>query len=56
MEDNISNEDRQKLEYFSYVENMLSKQFREAMFFLMEMGFTDFRKNEQLLEKHKGNM
>jgi len=52
----MSKEDKDKIEYISYVDNMLSKQFRDSMLFLLEMGFTDFRKNEKLLEKHKGNM
>jgi hypothetical protein len=35
---------------------MLSKNFRESMLFLLDMGFTDYKLNEKLLEKHKGNM
>jgi hypothetical protein len=55
-ENNLSTEDKQKIEYLGYVENMLSKNFRESMLFLLDMGFADFKKNEKLLEKHKGNL
>jgi hypothetical protein len=45
-----------KFEYINYVESMLNKNFRESMLFLLDMGFTDYKLNDKLLEKHKGNM
>jgi len=32
---------------------MLSKQMKTQMMTLLEMGFTDYKKNEQVLQKHK---
>ncbi len=52
----ISSEDKIKIEYSNYVDKMLSKNFRDGMLFLLEMGFTDYKNNEKLLEKHKGNL
>ncbi len=52
----MSTEDKKKIEYLGYVESMLSKQFKEAMLFLLDMGFPDYKLNEKLLEKHKGDM
>lgn len=52
----MSAEEKRQIEYLNYVETMLSKHFRESMLMLMDMGFTDYRKNERLLEKFKGNL
>lgn len=35
---------------------MLSQNFKDSMLFLLDMGFTDYKLNEKLLEKHKNNM
>jgi hypothetical protein len=35
---------------------MLSKNMRDGMMTLLEMGFNDFKKNEEAMEKMKGNL
>lgn len=55
-DDEISKEDLQKIKYANYVEIMENKNLRSQMEFLLEMGYLDFVKNEQLLIKHSGNL
>jgi len=52
----ISGEDKKKIEYVSYVESMLSVNFKSQMMELLDMGFSDYKLNEKLLEKYKGNI
>jgi hypothetical protein len=52
----MSEEDKKKIAYSNYVDSMLSKNFKESMIFLMEMGYLDFKLNEQLLQKYNGKL
>jgi hypothetical protein len=52
----LSNEEKTKIEYFCYVEAMLSQKTKEAMLLLLDMGYLDFKKNEMLLTKNNGSI
>lgn len=45
-----------KIDYMQRVDTMLSNSHKEAMILLLDMGFTDFKKNESLVRKYDGNI
>lgn len=52
----MSNDAKHRNEYKSYVANLLSNSRKENMLTLLEMGYTDYKKNDALLDKYEDNL